>query len=319
MGILSNLFLAQSSLLPALGSVAVGDVNLIFQFILWVALFFFVMIVGLLVVFILRYRYREGVEPAAVTSGDARFGYMWILIPGVLLMIIFYLGLKIHLSSEMPPRGAYEVRVIGQNWNWNFTYENGYSDSTLHVPVDRPVKLLMRSEDVIYSLFVPTLRLKKDLIPGRETETWFMATESGVHPVYCAERCGVGHADMVTTLVVHEPGGFDEWMRIAANLYADMEPAEAGQLIYATKGCTACHSVDGSRLVGPSFKGVFGRSEALRDGSVIRADESYLRESILDPTAKVVEGFEPTMPPYKGLLTDDELGYLVEFIKSLAE
>ncbi len=318
-GILSNPLFASGFWMPVRGSSAAGEVDWLFQFILWVALFFFVLVVGLMVVFVMRYRRRPGVEPEESPSHNTKLEIAWSVIPIILVMIMFYAGFKTYLGMEMAPRKAYEVQVVGQKWQWTFIYPNGYSDPVLHLPIDEPVQLLMRSDDVIHSFFVPAFRVKKDVVPGRYTKAWFEPTEAGVFPVYCAEYCGTGHSDMTTAVVVHEPGGFEEWMTTAANLYADLPPAEAGQMIYAAKGCTACHSIDGTKMVGPSFKGVFGKSETMKSGETITVDENYLRESIYNPQVKVLEGYEPVMPTYQGTVNEEELGYIIEFIKSLAE
>jgi len=318
-GILNNPILAEGFWMPVRGSSVAAEVDWLFQFILWVSLFFFVIVVGLMVVFVLRYRRRPGVEPEESPSHNTKLEIAWSVIPIILVMVMFYAGFKTYLGMETPPRGAYEVKVVGQKWQWSFAYDNGYTDPVLHVPVDEPIILLMRSEDVIHSFFVPAFRVKKDVVPGRYTKAWFTATEPGVYPVYCAEYCGTGHSDMTTAVVVHEPGGFEEWMNAAANLYADLPPAEAGKMLYAAKGCTACHSLDGSKLVGPSFKGAFGKTETMKSGERIVVDENYLRESIYQPQAKVLEGYEPVMPTYQGTINEEELGYMIEFIKSLAE
>lgn len=319
-GFLCNLLFAQGGFwMPQKGSSTAGDVDWLFQFILWVAVFFFVLVVGLMTVFVLRYRRRPGTGPEESPSHNTKLEIAWSVVPIILVMVMFYAGFKTYLGMETPPRGAYEIKVIAQKWQWSFQYPNGYTDPLLHVPVDEPVTLLMSSQDVIHSLFVPAFRLKKDVVPGRYTRAWFTATKAGVHPLYCAEYCGTGHSDMTTAVIVHEPGGFEEWLTSAANLYADMPPAEAGEMLYASKGCTACHSVDGTKMVGPTLKGSYGRTETLRDGSHVTVDENYLRESIYDPQAKVLEGYEPVMPTYQGTVSEEELGYLIEFIKSLSE
>ncbi|MBC8367669.1 cytochrome c oxidase subunit II [bacterium] len=318
-GILSNPLLAQGFWMPVKGSSMAGEVDWIFQFILWVALFFFVLVVGIMAVFVMRYRRRPGVEPEESPSHNTKLEIVWSVIPIILVMIMFYAGFKTYLGMETPPRSSHEVQVVGQKWQWTFIYPNGYSDPVLHLPIDEPVQLLMRSDDVIHSFFVPAFRVKKDVVPGRFTKAWFEPNLAGVFPVYCAEYCGTGHSDMTTAVVVHEPGGFEEWMATAANLYADLPPAEAGKMLYAAKGCTACHSIDGTKMVGPSFKSVFGKTETMKSGENITVDENYLRESIYNPQVKVLEGYEPVMPTYQGTINDEELGYIIEFIKSLAE
>ncbi|MFQ6049131.1 MAG: c-type cytochrome, partial [Phycisphaerae bacterium] len=234
--------------------------------------------------------------------------------------------------------------VYAEQWRWEFTYPNGHADPELHVPLDRAVRLVMhtRSQDVIHSLYIPAFRLKQDIVPGRYTYAWFRATRPGQYPLVCAEYCGTGHSQMVTRVVVHEPGGYERWLALADPLkrlsaaqyaayladpqefiranpeFAGLEPpASIGARVYRKKGCRTCHSVDGSAGVGPSFRGLFGRAVVLADGSRVSADENYLRRSILAPGAQVVAGFDAVMPPYQGRISDRQINALIEYIKSL--
>lgn len=305
--------------MPESASSVAGQVDSIFNFILWVSVFFFVMIVGLMAIFLVRYRYREGVEPEDSPSHNIRLELLWSAIPLVLVLVMFVVGFKTFLNMDVLPGKSYEVQVTAQKWRWLFTYPNGYTDDVLHVPGDRPVSLIMRSEDVIHSFFVPAFRLKRDVVPGRYTKLWFTATETGEYPVYCAEYCGTSHSDMTTTIVVHESGEFAEWLENAANNLADLPPAEAGALVFNRGGCAACHSINGTASVGPTFQRLFGSMEALEGGGSVRVDENYILESIKDPAVRVTRGFQPVMPTYQGRFSDAELNYLVEYIKSLSE
>jgi cytochrome c oxidase subunit II len=317
--ILSNLILAQGSWMPIKGSSVAEVFDCVFNSVLGVALFLFVFLVGVMVLFVLRYRRKSDGVPEASRHDSSILQIIWTAILLILVAVIFFIGLRAYLDMETPPRNTYDIEVVGQKWYWEFTYPNGHTDPVLHVPLNFPVRLILNSEDVHHSFHVPALRMTKDAILGLSTETWFTATQPGVYPAFCSEYCGTDHSNMTTALVVHEAGGFADWMNGVADPYAGMTPAEAGQKVFTDRGCLACHSVDGVKLVGPSFKGIFGVTEKMRDGSEIQVDENYLKESIEDPLAKVVEGFEPTMPPYKGIITDAELDFIVEFIKSLAE
>jgi cytochrome c oxidase subunit 2 len=197
-----------------------------------------------------------------------------------------------------------------------FQYENGYTDDVLHVPVGRNVRVVINSVDVLHSLFLPTFRQKIDAVPGRYTEIWFQATKAGDFPIFCAEYCGTSHSDMITHVVVHEEGGFEKWLAKAEELLDQMPPLELGTKMYNQQGCATCHSTDGSIKTGPSFQGLFGKTESLADGTTVTVDENYLRESILEPQAKVVQGFPPAMPTFKGKLSDKKIAGLIEFIKS---
>ena len=206
--------------------------------------------------------------------------------------------------------------VEGQKWNWSFTYPNGYVDANLHVPVDRPVQLVMSSADVIHSLYVPVFRIKQDVVPGRYSKVWFEATEPGEYDLFCAEYCGTSHSDMLALVVVHPPGEFEAWLEQASNFLETMSPVDAGRKLFQVRGCMQCHSMDGSAKTGPTLLGVFGRSENMANGTTLTVDENYIRESILEPNARVVAGFEPVMPTYQGRLKDAEIMAIIEYLKA---
>jgi cytochrome c oxidase subunit 2 len=223
------------------------------------------------------------------------------------------------MNMYVPPEDAYQVNVHAQKWSWEFEYPNGYVDAELHIPIDVPVMLTMTSQDVIHSFYVPAFRIKKDVVPGRYNKTWFRPTLAGEFTVFCAEYCGQQHSDMVTRCIVHEPGEFEKWLENASNLLERMSPVEAGELLFLKRGCTQCHSVDGSGGTGPTLKGVFGHEQVLADGSRVAVDENYIRESILEPMAKVAAGFDPVMPTYQGRLKDREIDAVIAYIKSLKD
>jgi cytochrome c oxidase subunit II len=175
----------------------------------------------------------------------------------------------------------------------------------------------MRSEDVIHGFYVPDFRVQMDVVPGRYTTIWFRAKEPGEHDLFCAQYCGTNHSDMFTKVIVHPPGEFEKWLADAGNMFKNLSPAEAGKQLYLRRGCTQCHSIDGVAGTGPSFKGIFGHTTYLEGGASVMVDENYVRESILEPEAKVVQGYKPVMPTYKGILSDQEITDLIAFIKSL--
>ena len=304
--------------LPEQGSTASSSVDWLFYLILWISVFFFLLIVGLMIVFVIRYRRREGESPERSPSHNSPLEVFWSAIPIVLVAVIFYFGIKSFLDMATPPANAYEVQVEGQKWSWTFTYPNGYVDSNLHVPVDRPVRLVMSSTDVIHSLYVPAFRIKQDVVPGRYSSVWFEATEPGEYDLFCAEYCGTGHSDMLGHVVVHPPGEFETWLAKASNFLETMSPVEAGRKLFQVRGCTQCHSVDGTARIGPTMQGIFGRSEAMADGSRVTADENYLRQSILEPQAQVVAGYDPVMPTYQGRLSNEEIGAIIQYLKSVS-
>ena len=317
-----RLFAVQTdgSWMPVQASTGAPAVDRLFFFILWLSVAFFVLIVGLMVLFVVRYRRRAGrTAPDASPSHNTALELTWTIIPLILVIVIFAWGFKVFMDMSTPPGNAYEVLVTGQKWKWLFTYPNGHVDENLHVPVDTPVRLVMTSEDVIHSFYVPAFRMKKDVVPGRYTKAWFRANKTGEYQVYCAEYCGTSHSDMLSMVVVHEPGGFESWLDKAADFLNTMPPAEAGAKLVAQRGCAQCHSVDGRGGIGPSLKGVFGHQVQLVSGPPLVADEDYIRESILEPQARVVAGYQPVMPTYKGRLKDAEITAIIEYLKVLGQ
>lgn len=302
--------------LPPPDSTTAPAMDRVFYFILWISVFFFAVVVVAMVYFVIVYRQRPGhtAQPSPTHSNPLEI--TWTIIPIIVVAFIFYAGFQAYMEMSTAPQNAYEILVKARKWEWIFTYPNGYSDSDLHVPVNEPVKLIMSSDDVIHSLFIPAFRVKMDCVPGRYTYAWFQAPNPGKYDVYCAEYCGDSHYNMLAKVVVHEPGGFAGWLEKAANYYATLPPAEAGKILF-TRRCNQCHSDDGTAKTGPSFKGIYGEEHRLRDGSTVVVDENYIRESILDPQAKVREGFPPVMPTFKGMLDDDKIRFLIEYIKSL--
>jgi cytochrome c oxidase subunit 2 len=300
---------------PQVSTVASG-VDWLFHFILAISVFFFVLIVVVMVVFILKYRRRAGHPAEASPSHNLPLELTWTGIPVLIVIVIFFFGFKGYLDLATPPANAYEVTVEGQKWNWSFTYPNGYVDSNLHVPVDRPVQLVMTSADVIHSLYVPVFRIKQDVVPGRYSKVWFEATEPGEYDLFCAEYCGTSHSDMLAHVVVHPPGEFESWLEQASNFLETMSPVDAGRKLFQVRGCMQCHSMDGSAKTGPTLLGIFGRTQKMADGSTITVDENYIRESILEPSARVVAGFEPVMPTFQGRIKDQEIMAIIEYLKA---
>ncbi|HHQ49466.1 MAG TPA: c-type cytochrome, partial [Acidobacteria bacterium] len=217
------------------------------------------------------------------------------------------------------PAHPYEITVIGQPWMWSFAYPNDHVDQQLHVPVERPVLLRLAARDTAYTFSIPAFRVRRGMIPGREGSLWFQATEPGSYEAVCARYAGDGTAEMVAPVVVHKRGEFDTWLKSVSDFLSTLPPAEAGRKLYQMKGCTQCHSLDGTRKTGPSFKGIFGHEVELADGSTVIVDKAYIHESILDPKAKVVKGFEPVMPPFAGRVSDKEIEAIAAFIESLAD
>jgi cytochrome c oxidase subunit 2 len=301
-------------LLPAEKSTLAPGIDALFYFCYWISIFFFLLILALLVGFLVKYRRRPGHEAQETIHHSTPLELVWSVIPLILMIAIFVMGFRGFLDLHTPPDNCYEIQANGQKWSWTFTYPNGYSDSELHAPVDVPVRLTLSSQDVIHSLYVPDFRIKRDVVPGRYTIAWFQATESGESPLYCAEYCGTGHSEMNTKVVIHEPG--EKWLEKASDFIKTMPPEEAGKLVYQKRGCAQCHSIDGSPGIAPTFKGLFGKQEHLQSGTRT-VDENYVRESILQPTAEVVVGFDPVMPTFQGRIKDPEIEVLITYLKTL--
>ena len=211
-----------------------------------------------------------------------------------------------------------EIQVTGKKWLWQFEYPDGTrSVNEVHMPVNKAVHLVMTSEDVLHDFFVPDMRVKRDVIPGRYSEYWFTPTMVGEHVSTCAEYCGKGHSDMHAKLFVDTQQKFDEWMATGGDEWKNHTPEEWGKIQWDQKGCATCHTLDGSKSKGPSWKGIWGKMEKLKDGKTVLVDENYVRESMMQPQAKVVDGFEPIMPTFQGLLRENEIRGLLAYIKSL--
>jgi cytochrome c oxidase subunit 2 len=246
---------------------------------------------------------------------------VWSIIPAILVAIMFIWGFSGYMKMRQPPDDSYEIQVIAQKWSWSFQYPNGYIDSDLHVPADKNIYLVMTSNDVIHSLYIPAFRLKMDVVPGRYNKTWFNAIDPGSekkeYNLFCAEYCGDKHSTMTAKVIVHPSGEFEKWLEDAANFLDRMTPEEGGKVLYQRRLCSQCHSLDGAAGTGPSFKGIFGAEHEMSDGSKVIVDENYIRESILDPQAKVRAGFKPVMPTYRDQLKEEEIRAIIAFLKTL--
>jgi cytochrome c oxidase subunit 2 len=306
--------------MPTRSSTVADQIDWLFDVLVWLSVLSCIGIMGAMVYFCIKYRAksRAANERVEITPDhNTTLEITWSFVPLVILIALFVWGFKGYVDLRTVPKDAMQVHVSGQKWKWNFTYSNGWSDDVLHVPVDTPVKILLNSTDVLHSFFVPAFRVKIDAVPGRYTELWFHATETGEFPIECTEYCGTSHSDMLSKVIVHPPGGYEKYLEQAEEKEKTLPPAELGAQLYSKKGCKQCHSIDGSRLIGPTWKGIFGKSEPLADGSTAQVDENYLRESIVDPQVKLVQGYPPSMPTYKGQLKDHQLTALIEYIKTL--
>ena len=306
--------------LPPRNSTAAAGTDWAFYLIFWISLFFFVMIVALMVYFTIRYRRRPDRKVAEhAPHHSTALEIVWTVIPIGLTVLMFWGGFKAFLNLSEPPSNTFDIYVTGQKWKWLFTYPNGYVGEELHVPLDSPVRLVMTSDDVIHSFYIPDFRVKKDVVPGRYTNLWFEATESGQFHIFCAEYCGTGHSDMITQVVVHEPADFAAWLEKAAAFVDTLPPADAGEYLYKKYGCNQCHSVDGTANTGPSFQNSYGYEHLMSDGTTVAVDENYIHESILDPQAKIRDGFQGVMPTFQGKIKESEIRQITAYLKYLSD
>ena len=307
--------------LPPTGSTIASEVDSLFNFVLYASIVFFLLVVTLSLYFAFRHRKRGDERLDTSPSHNTLLEIIWTVIPVILVFTVFFWGFKVYLKMNVVPKDALEIKVTAQKWFWSFDYvKDGVNSlNELVVPVGKPIKLTMSSQDVIHSFYVPGFRIKMDILPNRYTITWFEATNIGAYDLFCAEYCGTGHSEMIGKVKAVSHDEYITWLDEAGLGSEDMPLAELGVKAYVSKACQTCHSIDGTPGTGPSFKGIFGQSERMADGKMITVDENYLRESILNPNAKVVNGYQSIMPSYQGLLKDREIDALIEYIKSLNE
>jgi cytochrome c oxidase subunit 2 len=339
---------------PEAASSFAADNDWLYYVITLVCFVFFVPMAFAMFYFAIRYNKPKGAKAESNVAHNTPLELLWSIGPSFFLVGMFVLGAKSYLDHRTVPDGANELEVKAQMWSWLIHYGRGTYHPELHLLVDEPVKLSMTSSDVLHALFVPAFRAKKDIVPGRYNYMWFKPTvanekiseeelakavketkDSGgdwnyderqftpegyrFYDLYCAEYCGTDHSTMQTVVVVHKTlEDLDAWIKKYSKR-TNQTPAEYGESLYRNRGCKGCHSVDGTRRTGPSFKETFGNQRPLASGGPVTADENYIRESILDPKAKVVNSYAPAMPSFKGQLSDDDLFCLVEYLKSVSD
>ena len=332
--------------LPQASTIA-HRVDSLHDFLFWMSLFFTVLVTVLMAYFVMKYHRSKKGRMTEYILDNHKLEFTWTVVPLILMLFIFGWGYRDYLALRAEQAPDVEVNVLGRQWMWNFEYANGKKTlNELYLPKDRNIKLIMTSEDVLHDFFIPDFRMKQDVVPGMYTALNFRINEGGVHAVYCAEFCGTGHSDMLANVIVLESKDYDNWMingRVPAyaqtalqnakksanpivNVSADhsaakqgtqQTPAEKGKELVQAKGCFACHAMDGTTKIGPSFAKLFGTKVQLADGKEVLADENYIRESVMEPTAKIVKGFAPSMPTFKGQINDEEMNAIIAYIKSL--
>jgi cytochrome c oxidase subunit II len=298
---------------PARAATTAGQVDALYIFLVLLSAFMSAAIFIMILVFATKYRRRRGHEAEQI-EGSTPLEITWSVIPLAIFMFIFVWGAVIFFRERMPPAGASEIYVVAKQWMWKLQHEEGQREiNELHVPLGRDVKMIMTSQDVIHSFYVPAFRIKQDVVPGRYTTMWFHPTKAGTYHLFCAEYCGTQHSGMIGQVVVMEPAQYQAWLgggETTGSL------AQSGETLFQQLGCNTCHRFDVQGR-GPNLKGVFGKPVQLDDGRTVVADENYIRESILNPAAKVVSGFKPIMPVFQGLVSEEQLNELVAYVKSL--
>ncbi len=302
-------------LFPERASALAGQVDGLYFFLVAVSAFFTILIFVTIFVFAVKYRHENNPHPTQI-EGSLPLELTWTLIPLGICMIFFAWGSLIYFQEGRAPRGAMEIYGVGKQWMWKFEHATGQREiDQLHVPLGRDVKMIMSSQDVIHSFFVPAFRIKADVLPGRYTTTWFHPTKVGTYHLFCAEYCGTSHSAMIGEVVVMDPTAYQAWLTANATTGS---LAASGQQMFVQMGCATCHR-SATQGRGPNLAGLFGKPVALDDGQTVVADENYIRESILNPATKVVAGFKPIMPTYQGQISEENLAALVSYIKSIAQ
>jgi cytochrome c oxidase subunit 2 len=303
-------------LFPEQASTFAAETDHLLYFLIAVAAFFALLIFVSILYFAIRYRRRSEHELPPPVHGGMTLEILWTVIPLGLTMVMFTWGASIFFNESRPPDNALQIYAVGKQWMWKLQHVEGQREiNELHIPLGRPVRITLTSEDVIHSFFVPAFRTKQDAVPGRYTTTWFEPTKAGKYHLFCAEYCGTNHSRMGGWIYVMEPQDYQAWLSGGATTGS---LAENGRKLFEDLACANCHKPDGSGRC-PPLVGVYGSTVPLAGGGSVRADEAYIRESILNPQAKIVAGFQPIMPTFQGLVTEEGVLQLIEYVKSLSQ
>ncbi len=307
--------------------------DVLFWFITWLCVVFFVILMALAGYFAIKYRRRPGVPQQRSASHNTPLELAWSLGPLAILITLFFWAFDLYMNHHVARAGSEQISVTARQWNWSWRYDNGATQKpeevvriadamvpVFAVPAGRPVRLTMISEDVIHSLYVPDFRQKLDIFPNRYTTTWFEATTPGEeHYLFCTEYCGLSHSQMGALVKVMDEADYQKWKADHAIDVKSLKPQEWGKILFVIKGCNSCHATDKSVITGPGWEDVYGSTEEFTDGTSAVVEENYIRESILNPSIKIVKGFPNQMNSFQGQLTEEEISALIAFMKSLSE
>ncbi len=305
-------------LIPEQASTIAPQIDILIWAYTAVSAFFTFAIAIIIVAFTIRYHKSRDVNREMGHGGHTAIEITWSVLPTIAALFFFAWSAYVYYQAVTIPEGATEINVIAKRWMWKTQHPNGRREvNTLHVPLDQPIKLTMISQDVIHDMFIPAFRVKKDVLPGRYTQLWFQATKAGEYDFYCNEFCGTEHSRMIGKVHVMEPEDYERWLNEGnLRVAAASSPEAAGERLFGSLGCVGCHAAGASQR-GPALHGKFGKEEKLEGGDAVTFDEDYIRESILNPTAKVVAGYPKLMPTYKGQVREEDIANLIAYIKSL--
>jgi cytochrome c oxidase subunit 2 len=312
-----------SALFPLAASTFAPHVDALMGYVSLISLAFIVLVGGLILYFTVKYHHRARADRSRPVFFSLPLELAWTGVPLLLVLSIFFWGAKLFIAMREPPPDAMEIYVVGKQWMWDLQHAEGRREiNELHIPIGRPVKLLMTSADVIHSFFVPAFRIKQDVLPGRYTTEWFEATAPGRYHLFCSQYCGMAHSEMGGEIIALSPADYALWLSGPATTanpkVKGISPmmAAAGAILFQKYKCAGCHTPN-DKGVGPALQGLFGRKVELEGAGSVVMDEDYIRESILRPRAKIVKGFDPNMPTFEGRVTEDEILQLIAYIKSL--
>jgi cytochrome c oxidase subunit 2 len=302
-------------LFPDQASTTAGQVDALYFFLTGLSLFFMAIIFLPMLCFLFKYRRGKQADRGPSRIPTMKLEVTWTVIPLLLSMGLFAWGARVYFDMEVPPADAIEINVVGKQWMWKLQHQEGNREiNALHIPIGRTVKLTLASEDVIHSFFIPAFRIKQDVVPGRFTTEWFKPTKAGDYHLFCAELCGAEHSRMIGTVSVMEPARYQQWLNQGS---VGDTLAQSGGRLYRELGCSGCHAGNAT-VRAPRLEGLYGKLVPLQSGQMVRADDKYLRDSILLPASQVTAGYDPLMPTYQGHITEEALLKLIAYIKSLA-
>jgi len=303
-------------LFPQEASTAAAQTDHIYFALLGLSAFILALVFLPMIFFLFKYRSGKIANRAQLNLPTNKIEVTWTVIPTLIALGIFAWGAKVYFDEEVPPANTLEINVVGKQWMWKIQHQEGNHEiNELHIPVNRAVKLTLASEDVIHSFYIPAFRIKQDVVPGRFTTEWFQPTRVGTYRFYCSEYCGTDHSKMQGIVFVMKPQDYENWLA-RGNVRNTL--AQSGENLFRRLGCSGCH-VNSNVIHAPPLEGLYEKLVPLSDKTFVRADDKYLRDSILLPTSQVVAGYQPLMPTYEGRISEDELLQLIAYLKSIGK